>query len=124
MIGATLQRQHKQAVLESSEQAEILDEFRSRLEADNVTAWEAQVVAYEADPSKEDPYCRRVEGKGLMCIAKPFATDTILSGITEADVRLQLAEEDSAAHASGEISLHEVTPAGMVIEGLAIEEQQ
>ena len=58
------------------------------------------------------------------CIRRSASTDAILSGITEAAVRLQLAEEDNTAHAEGNISLHEVTPAGMVVEGLLIEEQQ
>ena len=109
--------------MESSQQSEILDEFRARLEGDNLSEWEAQVVAYEADPTQPDPYCRRVEGAPLI-ITRSRGFDTILSGITEAEVRLQLAEEDSAAHAQGQISLHEVTPAGMVVEGLLIEEQQ
>lgn len=42
----------------------------------------------------------------------------------EADIRLQLAEEDDQAMEDGDVPLHEVTPAGMLIELLEIEEQQ
>ena len=39
-------------------------------------------------------------------------------------MRLELAQEDNSAHAEGNVSLHEVTPAGMLIEMLEIEDQQ
>ena len=45
-------------------------------------------------------------------------------GITEADVRLQLAEEDGEALEKGNLPLHDVTPAAMVIEMLEIESIQ
>ena len=66
----------------------------------------------------------RQQVRSFDAITKLCPADRSLSGITEADVRLQLAEEDGEAHALGNISLHEVTPAGMMVEGLAIEEQQ
>ena len=47
-----------------------------------------------------------------------------LSGITEADIRMQLAEEDDRAVAMGEHPVHEVTPAAMLIELLEIEDLQ
>ena len=34
--------------------------------AGNVQAWEAQVIAYESDPTQPDPYCRLVEGTDFM----------------------------------------------------------
>lgn len=45
-------------------------------------------------------------------------------GLSEAAIRLQLAEEDDQAIEDGEASLHEVTPAAMVLEMLEIEELQ
>ena len=51
-------------------------------------------------------------------------SDGYILGITEADIRLELAEEDSAALDEGVMSAHEVTPAAMVMELLDIEEAQ
>ena len=45
-------------------------------------------------------------------------------GTSEADVRLQLAEEDDKAIADGKPALHAVTPAAMLIDLLEIEELQ
>ena len=46
------------------------------------------------------------------------------AGITESQARLLLAREDSDALENGEVTLHEVTPAGMVVELLEIEDLQ
>lgn len=52
-------------------------------------------------------------------------TCTALAGVSEADVRLQLAEEDNQAIEAGVLSLHaEVTPGSMLIEMLDIEDAQ
>ena len=61
---------------------------------------------------------------------RPFSSSVLsvilidIQGITEADVRLKLAEEDSQALERGTLPLHEVTPAAMVIELLEIEDIQ
>lgn len=47
-----------------------------------------------------------------------------ISGISEADVRRQLAEEASQAADEGEPLLHEVDPSAMLIMLLDTEEQQ
>lgn len=44
--------------------------------------------------------------------------------MTEADVRLRLAEEDGEDAACGRSTLHIITPAGLIMELLDIEEQQ
>ena len=44
--------------------------------------------------------------------------------MTEADVRLRLAEEDGEDAARGRLSLHSVTPAGLMMELLDLEDQQ
>ena len=50
--------------------------------------------------------------------------NTAVTGITEAEARLQLATEDDHDLEGGSTSLHEVTPAAMVVELLEIEDQQ
>ena len=49
---------------------------------------------------------------------------TLLSGPTEADIRLQLAEQDNKEAAEGKFSLHKMSPASMLGELLDIEDQQ
>ena len=51
-------------------------------------------------------------------------SDRSVIGITEAEIRLQLAEEDNTALSNGQTTTHEVTPAAMVVELLDLEEAQ
>lgn len=44
--------------------------------------------------------------------------------MTEAEIRLQLAEEDDEAAATGETPLHDLSPSAMLIEMLDVEDQQ
>ena len=48
----------------------------------------------------------------------------MIAGVTESQIRLELAREDSRAQEQGTVTLHEVTPAAMVVELLEIEDLQ
>ncbi|KAJ3536762.1 hypothetical protein NM688_g6792 [Phlebia brevispora] len=103
-LGSLLHKQLKEAVRERTIQAEIYAMFSERLTPENVQRWLEEVAAFEGDNSKPDPYYR-----------EPI-------GVTEADIRLQLAEEDDRRIASGTLTLHEVTPAAMLVELLDVED--
>lgn len=53
-----------------------------------------------------------------------IADDCCTVGMTEAEIRLKLAQEDDEEAANGNMSLHEVTPASMIMALLDVEEQQ
>ncbi|KAJ3535047.1 hypothetical protein NM688_g7034 [Phlebia brevispora] len=105
-IGSLLHHQLKDAIKECAIQEDIYQGFEERLSPENVKAWTDEVVEFERDNSLPDPYYREP------------------TGLTEADARLQLAEEDEKATHSGSLSLHQVTPAAMIVELLEIEEAQ
>lgn len=105
-VGDLLHRQHTEATRESGVQDIIFAEFSERLQDDNVSAWIEAADAFDEDPALPDPYYRES------------------TGLTEADIRLQLAEEDDQAAEDGTLSLHEVTPAALIVELLEIEDQQ
>ena len=48
----------------------------------------------------------------------------VLVGLTEAEIRLQLAEEEDVEAAEGNPSLHKMTPSAMLVELLEIEDAQ
>ncbi|GJE90469.1 CxC2 domain-containing protein [Phanerochaete sordida] len=75
------------------------------LQPAHVAEWNAEIIAYEADPSRPDPYFVKA------------------SGMSEAEIRLQLAKEEEEASA-GTLTLHEVTPTSMIATLLDLEEQQ
>ena len=61
--GPLLQRLHREATTAGAEQEDVFEYFCKRLDATNVSAWNALVEAYEADPkSTPDPYVRPSEG--------------------------------------------------------------
>ncbi|KAF7797546.1 hypothetical protein EIP86_008746 [Pleurotus ostreatoroseus] len=105
-LGSLFQRQLKEAVRERATQMEVFKLFSEKVLPENRSKWLAEIAAYESDPSLPDPYYR-----------EPF-------GISEADIRLKLAEEDDRAIADGDTALHAVTPAAMLIDLLEIEELQ
>lgn len=48
----------------------------------------------------------------------------LLPGLTETEIRLQLAEEEEKEAAEGSPALHQVTPSAMLVEMLEIEDLQ
>ena len=120
-----MQRQHKEALGESRVQEALFSDFRSKLDAENVRAWEAEVEAYEQDPkTQRDPYFRETTGKKPANTRNRLTEMGLVLGVTEAEARLQLAEEDSLALEAGEVALHDLSPAGMILEMLEIEDLQ
>ncbi|GJE98768.1 CxC2 domain-containing protein [Phanerochaete sordida] len=105
-MGDSLQKKYGRAVKDAMEYEQAHVDFATRLDPENVAEWTAMVVAYENDPSQPDPYFRPSKG------------------LTEADIKLKLAEEDLVAAQHGDLALHEVTPSSMLVELLELEDQQ
>ncbi|KAJ7604794.1 hypothetical protein DFH06DRAFT_1150853 [Mycena polygramma] len=96
-IGALLRRRHDNAVHERDVQTEAFDAF-TREQGDR---------KWEMEPAKNtNPY-------EMKC-----------KGLTEAEVRLRLSEEEAAGVAKGVPSLHDVTPSAFIYAGLDLEDQQ
>ena len=70
------------------------------------------------------PYYKKIEGKRSADLSRDGTILTAATGITEAEARLQLVRADSEAQEKGNTTLHEVTPAAMVVELLEIEDLQ
>ena len=91
---------------------------------DLVRVWEEEVKAWEADPSRPDPYYVTVQGAYMLSYPS-ISYLTPDAGPTQTEIRRKIAEEESKESAqSGYTALHDVTPSGFVSEGLSIEEQQ
>ncbi|KAJ7020579.1 hypothetical protein C8F04DRAFT_1274884 [Mycena alexandri] len=101
-IAELLRRRLDKAKVEEREQSEAFAAFSAE-QGERVEGWRAMVHAFEANPKAPNPY---------ECKSK---------AMTEADVRLRLAEEEAER---GQTSLHDVSPTGFVYAGLELEEQQ
>ncbi|KAJ7030889.1 hypothetical protein C8F04DRAFT_1263380 [Mycena alexandri] len=100
-IADLLRRRLDKAQVEEREQAEAFAAFSAE-QAERVEGWRAMVHAFEADANAPNPY------------------ESTAKALTEADVRLRLAEEEAER---GQNSLH-VSPTGFIYAGLELEEQQ
>lgn len=87
--------------------------------------WEAAVAAWEMDGTQPNPF--EIPNKGMfvaLTICRDADLDSI--GITYSAARLALAEEDAMRLSDRTIAvLHEqVSPSGLIVAGLELEEQQ
>jgi hypothetical protein len=56
--GSLLQRQYKEATVQSRVHGAVLADFRESVGEETVQAWEKDVIAWESDPiNTPDPYC-------------------------------------------------------------------
>ncbi|KAF7799366.1 hypothetical protein EIP86_010598 [Pleurotus ostreatoroseus] len=105
-LGSMYRRRMIKAVKENTKQSAALSEFEAGLQPQHVAKWTSQVEAFEKDSAQPDPYY----------IAR--------SGLTEAEIRLQLAEQEDVEVSEGYPLLHKVTPSAMLAELLEIEDAQ
>ncbi|KAJ7029081.1 hypothetical protein C8F04DRAFT_1188013 [Mycena alexandri] len=101
-IAELLRTRLDKAKVEEHEQTEAFEAFTQE-QGERVEGWREMVHAFEADPTKKNPYEVKVRG------------------MTEADVRLRLSEEEQE---KGGPSLHDVSPSGFIYAGLDLEDQQ
>jgi hypothetical protein len=106
VAGHTLHRKLLLAVPERNRQHAAFKEFTESVGVANVQDWTVKLTAWEADKSKPNPYICGV------------------TGITEADVKQQLADEEKQVEAEGAVPLHEVGRSEFIVMGLGLEESQ
>ncbi|KAJ7711574.1 hypothetical protein B0H16DRAFT_1343629 [Mycena metata] len=100
-LGALLKKRLLNAISERNFQAESLATFSAH-QAEHVPEWTAMVNAFDMDNTNPNPY------------------KLPKTGISEHDVRLELAEEEAAETAP----IHNVSPSAFILAGLDLEEQQ
>ncbi|KAJ7486368.1 hypothetical protein B0H11DRAFT_1721689 [Mycena galericulata] len=106
-IYASLRRRMDRAKSEGPAQREAFATFSAE-QSERVPEWKAAVLAFEADNDQPNPYeVLRLE-----------------IGLTEAEVRLQFADEEAKEVAAGVPSLHDVSPSSFMFAGLDLEAEQ
>ncbi|KAJ7840610.1 hypothetical protein B0H14DRAFT_3458005 [Mycena olivaceomarginata] len=93
------------ALAEYSAQMEAFTTFSTQ-QAERVPAWRAMVKAYENDPKQKNPY------------------EMAVKGLTEAQVLLQLEQDEAKRVAAGVPSIHRVSPSSFISAALEVEEEQ
>ncbi|KAJ7150418.1 hypothetical protein C8R46DRAFT_1043775 [Mycena filopes] len=88
-----------------AEQTSAFEEFSTQ-QAEHVPEWRRQVLEWELDSKKPNPFEIKFEG------------------LSEAEVRLQLSKEEAAQVELGVPSLHDVSPSSFISCGLDLEGEQ
>ncbi|KAF7341813.1 hypothetical protein MSAN_02036300 [Mycena sanguinolenta] len=102
---AILRRRLDAARKEQASQRQAFELF-SLQQAVQVPEWKRIVEEYEADNTQKNPYSLKI------------------SGLTEAEVKLQFATEEEEEAKKGFPALHEVSRSGFITAGLELEDQQ
>ncbi|KAJ7610369.1 hypothetical protein FB45DRAFT_1037941 [Roridomyces roridus] len=104
-LPALLRRRLDVAKREEVVQKEAFDAF-TFAQQEHVPEWKRMVEEYEADGSKPNPY------------------ESTAKGLSEAEVRKRLEEEEEREEKAGQPRMHEVSPSAFINLGLDLEEQQ
>lgn len=117
----------KNAINEHSIHVAAFKEFSAALPAASVAQWTQAVEAWENDRSSLNPY--EVTRKGTLNICDVFMVCSeflVNIAVTQASVRLQLAQEDATRLQTGEaVPIHDhISPSVMITYGLEIEDLQ
>ncbi|KAJ7058598.1 hypothetical protein C8F01DRAFT_945247, partial [Mycena amicta] len=105
-LAATLRRRLDVAEAELAKQKDAFEHF-SEEQAESVEEWTQMVEDFEADGAKKNPY------------------ESTMKGLTEAQVRGKLEEEEEKDEANKtRAQIHEVGPVAFTVAGLAVEDEQ
>lgn len=124
LLGHFLKRKLALAKVEFIKYQDLFVEFMDGLQPANVAQWLKEAEDWEKDPANPDPYYVTPSGQyGALCTN---SVSNYLSlwypGLTEAQIRAQLTEEEAAQ--SDDSPSHQVSPLTMMVEMLEIEDQQ
>ncbi|KAJ6487280.1 hypothetical protein C8R47DRAFT_1216473 [Mycena vitilis] len=101
----SLRRRMERAVEELKDQTAAFEEFSSQ-QRERVPEWRTMVLQFELEETEKNPY------------------EVKISGLTEAQVRLQFTKEEAEDAARGLPSIHDVSGSSFITAGLDLEDEQ
>jgi hypothetical protein len=123
LIGPSLSKKLIKALLEAEVTKKEFKRF-SEQQAESIPDWEKMVIAWEDDHTQPNPY---VVAKSGMTCSSPYwcLLKLFLTGVTEADVKISLAQKEAWPAAQGIPAVHEtVNASAFIVAGLGLQEHQ
>lgn len=102
----------------------IFRQFSSTFREETVQKWAKSVEDWNEDHSKPNPYAEPKSGMSYRSPHKSHTNQALKLATTLQDVRLQLAREEAADAAQGNLPLHRTTLTSFLTLALDLEEQQ
>jgi hypothetical protein len=126
-IGSNLLRKIKVAIPEKAVQYQAWQQLSSVLDPQQVSAWLAEIKAWERDPSScANPFRPRLSTSVFYSLIRrvtPF--NELFPDLSQADVRLRLAQQDALELQTDGMSVPgNISPSAMIHMGLELEELQ
>ncbi|KAG1817907.1 hypothetical protein EV424DRAFT_1472791 [Suillus variegatus] len=108
ILGRQMLRKIKQASSRAKVHREELHELERIIPAPSLSAWRSEIIAWEEDHTKPNPFESRIKA------------------ITQAAIRRQLAEKDAAdLQAGADVSLHtDISASVLIASGIDLQDQQ
>ncbi|TDL13645.1 hypothetical protein BD410DRAFT_735067, partial [Rickenella mellea] len=105
-LGKALHLKLQDALTNQAKHRALFEEFKATFEQELTAKWDGMIAEWSNDNRKPDPYSEK---------------DNLT---TLADVRLELAKEDTVRIREGQLGRHNVTPSAFLYVGMELEEQQ
>jgi hypothetical protein len=129
MTADTFIRKSEEAITSHQEHVDAFVEFSAALPAESVLDWTKLCQKWEKDRTKQNPFMNL--RNGMIFFFHYFTstivlTNPVIIAVSEAEVRLRLAQEDADELAKGkQRSVHEdVSPSMLICQGLELEDLQ
>jgi hypothetical protein len=125
VLGYSLLRKVKVAVVEAAEHKEAHELLTSSMPKEDVCEWTELVEAWESDINNVNPFTRKVTCEKYYYLVCSILTDDEIA-LTQAAVRGKLADEERAEAARGDAVVvnDDISPSVFVNSGLELEESQ
>lgn len=118
-----LKRRLKDSTVERLVLERIYEDFCESLQANNVAKWLGEVTQWEDDTTKPSPY--HIPSSGQWYQLSNHTLSDRRTGLTEAEVKKQLLEDNSDVNTmDNDGGDHQVTAAAMLVALLNVEDQQ
>ena len=116
----------EEAIKGHAEYVNAFIEFDAALPAASTEVWTARCQAWEKDRSQPNPFSKQKSGNSAVVFGIPTSVDRVFLVISDANIRLRLAQEDTAAIQRGDKELvHEnISPSMLIYQGLEFEDFQ
>ena len=112
------------AILEHRSQLESFETFSKEQGDEQVEEWKTMIRVWESNQDAPNPYELPKSGRFQLRATLYCLSSRVVIGMSEADVRLQLAQEEANRAAMGVPSLHEVSASSFIVAALDLEDQQ
>ena len=125
MTGTLFLKRFNNAFKMSAKQKEVFNQLSATFSTQTIKKWEAMVETWEVNPQAPNPYKEPESGElFFLCTFYSIVYLICVVETTLHDVRLELAKEEAAQVALGNMPCHKISMSAFLIIGFELEDSQ